>query len=68
MEPSSQEGFHQNDKPPFSSDSSTFIPGGDDDLSGSVSQIRTDDDLTSTDGHDDDMETIERHPVSEISF
>jgi hypothetical protein len=62
---SSREEYRQSQKPRFSSDSSH---GREDEISSSVSQIRTDDDQTSADGQDDDMETIERHPISEVSF
>jgi len=65
---SAREEYRQSHKPRFSSDSSTSLRGREDDISSSVSQIRTDDELTSADGQDDDAETIERHPISEVSF
>jgi hypothetical protein len=65
---SSREEYRQSPKPRFSSDSSASVRGREDEISSSISQIRTDDEQTSADGQDDDVETIERHPVSEVSF
>jgi hypothetical protein len=72
---STREEYRQSHKPLFSSDSSTSLRGREDDIGSSVSQRRTDDsqrrtdeELTSADGQDDDAETIERHPISEVSF
>jgi len=65
---SAREEYRQSHKPRFSSDSSTSHRGREEDVSSSISQIRTDDELTSADGQDDDAETIERQPISEVSF
>jgi hypothetical protein len=65
IEISAREEYRQSYKPRFPSESSATGQSRDEDVSSTMTQIKTDDDLTS---QDDDVPTIERRPASEISF
>ena len=65
--PSAREEYQQSPKPRFPSESSASAPSRDEDLGSIATQIKTDEEMTSADGLDD-LETIERRPVSEASF
>ena len=65
---SAREEYRQSHKPRFPSESSASAPRRDEDIGSSATQIKTDEEMTSADGLDDDVETIERHPVSEVSI
>ena len=62
---SAREEYRQSYKPPFPSESSASGQSRHEDVTSTMTHIKTDDDLTS---QDDDVETLERRPISEISF
>ena len=64
--PSAREEYRRSRKPPFPSESSASGPSKDEDLESIATQIKTDEEITSADGLDNDSETIEGHPVSEV--
>jgi hypothetical protein len=68
VEPLAREEYHQSYKRGFPSESVASESSKGDNSRSSITQFKTDDESMSGDTQDDGTETIERGPVSEISF
>jgi hypothetical protein len=60
--------YRQSHKPGPSTESSASGLVRDEDIAPSVTQIKTDEELTGADGQEDSTENIERHPTMEVNF
>jgi cytoskeletal protein RodZ len=65
---STKEEYRQGLKHSHRAESSTSEPSREEDIGSVTTQVKSDDDTASGYGEDDDIETIERHPISEMTF